>query len=320
MEKRTKRWLAAAASLVLLGLTMVIAVMATYQWDFSKLSTEQYETRTFEIGEEFDSISIRTTVADITFAVSEDGGCKVVCDESKKTGYSVAVQGGTLTISEVDQRNWYDHIGIFMSTPAVTVYLPDAAYDTLTIRERTGDVEIPKDFRFESMDVLTTTGDVRNHASAAGIMSIETNTGDIHVENVFADTLALSASTGSIRVSGVDCKGDVRITVSTGKTGITDTRCENLMSVGSTGKISLKNVIASETFSIETSTGHVRLDGCDAADIFIGTDTGDVTGTLLSEKVFLAETGTGSLDVPQSITGGRCRITTDTGDIKLAIQ
>ena len=81
----------------------------------------------------------------------------------------------------------------------------------------------------------------------------------------------------------------------------------------------MQNVIAAETFSIERSTGNVTFDGCDAAEIWVETDTGDVTGTFLSEKCFLAKTDTGTVAVPKSTAGGKCEVTTDTGDIKLNV-
>lgn len=59
---------------------------------------------------------------------------------------------------------------------------------------------------------------------------------------------------------------------------------------------------------------------CDAETICVNTDTGSVTGTLLTDKVFIIETDTGSVDVPKSITGGRCEITTDTGNIRITIE
>ena len=70
---------------------------------------------------------------------------------------------------------------------------------------------------------------------------------------------------------------------------------------------------------MERSTGDVRMEGCDAAEIFILTDTGDVAGSLLSDKVFVVETDTGDVDVPRSAAGGRCEITTDTGDIRITV-
>ena len=71
---------------------------------------------------------------------------------------------------------------------------------------------------------------------------------------------------------------------------------------------------------MEVKSQHVVLDGCDAAEIFVKTDTGDVTGTLLSEKVFVTTTDTGKVEVPRSVSGGRCEITTDTGDIRISIR
>ena len=99
-------------------------------------------------------------------------------------------------------------------------------------------------------------------------------------------------------------------------TGVT---CKTLTSTGSTGKIALKNVIATDNFYVERSTGDVRLENCDAGEIRIKTSTGDVTGTLRSEKVFLAKTSTGKVRVPDTITGGRCEITTSTGDIDIQL-
>jgi len=77
--------------------------------------------------------------------------------------------------------------------------------------------------------------------------------------------------------------------------------------------------VAEQLLSIERSTGDVQFDGCDAGEIYVETDTGAVKGTLLSEKVFIVESDTGSIRVPKSVTGGKCEITTDTGDIKIDI-
>ena len=63
----------------------------------------------------------------------------------------------------------------------------------------------------------------------------------------------------------------------------------------------------------------MTFEGSDAAEIFVQTSTGDVEGSLLSSKVFIANTDTGKVDVPKSITGGRCEITTDTGDIRISV-
>ena len=71
--------------------------------------------------------------------------------------------------------------------------------------------------------------------------------------------------------------------------------------------------------SVTRSTGDVRFEGSDAAAIFVETNTGDVTGTLLSDKIFLPQSNTGEIEVPQTVSGGRCQIITSTGDIRLKI-
>ncbi|MBR6498752.1 MAG: DUF4097 family beta strand repeat protein, partial [Clostridia bacterium] len=81
----------------------------------------------------------------------------------------------------------------------------------------------------------------------------------------------------------------------------------------------LKDVIASGAMNIQRSTGDVTFEKCDAAELTIKTDTGDVTGSLLSEKVFIAKSDTGSVKVPETTSGGKCKVTTDTGKIKLVI-
>ena len=59
---------------------------------------------------------------------------------------------------------------------------------------------------------------------------------------------------------------------------------------------------------------------CDAGELHVKTDTGDVTGSLLSDKIFFAESDVGSVDVPKTTTGGVCEIQTNTGNIAITID
>ena len=297
MSRETKIWLITATSLVIVGLIIFTAVMFVYNWDFTKLSTEKFETNTYNISQEFSNISINTDTSDVFFAVSDDGTCKVVCYELVKIKHFAEVKDGTLNVSTTDNRKWYEHIGLSFHSSKITVYLPKTEYASLFIKESTGDIEIPKDFKFGSTDISLDTGNVGFSASVEELIKIQTSTGDIGVKNISAGTIDLSVSTGTVTVSNVVCK--------------------KLLSSGSTGDIFLKNVNATEKFSIERSTGDVRLKGSDATEIFVKTSTGDVIGSLLTEKVFVTETSTGSINVPKTTQGGKCEIITSTGDIKI---
>ena len=83
MSKSAKIWLLAAASLVLFGTVIFLGVMTMLNWNFSKLSTDSYETNTYEINESFSGISVNTNTADIRFLPSDDEKCSVVCYEKK---------------------------------------------------------------------------------------------------------------------------------------------------------------------------------------------------------------------------------------------
>lgn len=320
MSKRGKIWLIIAASLVVVGLVLFVVVMSAYDWDFTKLSTQQYETNTFSIDQDFNNISINTDTADILFSVSNDHTRKVECYEPENLTHLVDVRNDTLFINVEDQRNWHEYIGINFSTPKITLFLPAAEYDSLVIKESTGDIQIPKDFHFIQADIAVSTGDVNCFASATERFEMKTDTGDIHLEDVSTGTLDLSTSTGDVTALGVTCQENVEIHVSTGKTTLTDVSCKNVISGGSTGDLSLKNVVAAEKFSITRSTGDVKFEKSDAAEIFVKTDTGNVKGSLLSNKVFIAQTDTGRVEIPKTVTGGKCEITTDTGNIKINIS
>ena len=320
MSKLAKIWLIVATSLLLIGCLIFGGVMTVLKWDFSKLSTNRYETKKYEIGEKFSSISIKVDTADVKILPSDGADCSVECYEQKNIKYSVEVKDNVLTVEVVDSRRWYEYIGINFSSTKVTVYLPRGEYDKLSVRSDTGDTEISKDFSFEIIDIAASTGNVKNFASASGDVTVKTSTGDILVENTSAKSIDLSVSTGDIALSDVNCSGDVSIRVSTGRARLTNLKCHNLISGGNTGDIVLKSVIASGEISIKRSTGDVKFEASDAASIFVETDTGDVKGSLLSEKIFIVNTDTGKTDVPESTTGGRCKITTDTGDIKITIN
>ena len=87
-----------------------------------------------------------------------------------------------------------------------------------------------------------------------------------------------------------------------------------------TGNILLDNIIATGKLATETETGNVNFEACDASEVFIKTDTGNVKGNLLTDKVFITNTDTGNVDVPKTVSGGKCEVVTDTGNIKITIN
>ena len=186
-----------------------------------------------------------------------------------------------LKIGCMDNRAWYEHLTFFTKPLSMTVYLPADHYETLKIHNSTGDIRVPASFSFSGIDLQVSTGDIVCDASAEKIVQLKTSTGNVRLSDVRAQQFSLSVSTGNIR---------------------------------------LKNTVAADLLDIHSSTGDVRLDNCDAGQIKVKTSTGDVTGTLQSEKIFVTKSSTGSIRVPQTVSGGKCEIITSTGDIEISIS
>lgn len=294
-----KGWIALAAGLLVAGLVLFAAGMTALGWDFSKLGTGKLVTNTHGVSQGFEDIILVTDTADVTFLPAADGKCTVVCREWEKEQHKVFVEDGSLTIRLEDKRAWYEHIGIRFGSPGITVYLPEGQYGTLNIKTDTGRVEMPADFVFENATVSLDTGHIRWDGAVLQEASFRTDTGDVRLQGIWPERLTVK--------------------VSTGNTILQDIACGSLAALGDTGDISLENVTARELLQVVRDTGDVRLTRCDGGEISIKTDTGDVIGSLLSEKVFSVHSDTGRVNVPKSVAGGPCEITTDTGDIKITI-
>ena len=132
--------------------------------------------------------------------------------------------------------------------------------------------------------------------------------------------ISVAVTTGKVSITGLTCTEDVNISATTGNVSLADITCRNLTAGGSTGNLTMKNVLAAGAFSIKHTTGDVHFDGCDAAEISVHATTGNVEGTLRTEKVFTADTTTGKVSVPASSSGGKCDIRTTTGNIHLQVQ
>ena len=320
MQNHTKIWLLIAVIAIIAGSLIFLGVMTKLDWNFEKLSTVKYVTNTHTLTEEFNSIFIDTETADIEILRAVDEECKVVCHEEEKIKHSVEIIDGELKVSVTDTRKWYEHISFNFGTQKITVYLPDSVYGSLKIQENTGDVTLANELKFNSADLSLTTGKVNCLSDVAEELKIKTNTGDVTVKDISVGALNLTLTTGSVTVNNVTVNNDISVNLSTGKTKLIDVSCKNLTSEGSTGDAYLKNVIAEEKINIKRSTGNIKLEDSDARELYLKASTGDIKGTLLTEKQFIADTDTGIKDVPNSTSGGRCEIETDTGNIVFSIK
>ena len=322
MKKSVKISILIASILSVVGLVVCTVGLFLMNFDFSKLNTMPTQTNTHVVTEEFCSISIQTNTADVVFVFSEEEECRVVCQEPEGVTHSVSVEEGllegTLVIKVQDTRKWYDHLGISFGEIKVTVYLPYSQFiGDLSIKTNTGDVEIPDFFTVRSVDIVTDTGDVSvGNVNVAGNVSIETETGDISLDSLLTfGALRVKTNTGDVDCIGGFAKS-IDAKTNTGTMDFQYVETEGaFFASANTGNILLRATEVGSKLTGVTNTGDVTFDRSDAASISVTTDTGDVTGSLLSEKIFFANSKTGKIQTPKGMSGGECEITTDTGDI-----
>ncbi len=323
MKKSKIIMIVVAIILIVSGGIIGAIALATKDFDLSEesmVNTMHFVTNTYNMDEAFSDITIEGAEADIRFLTSEDDSCKVVCNEAEEVYHSVEVKNDTLTIERIDTRKWYGNVGINMGRMEILVYLPQTEYEALYVKSVSGAIDIPKDFGFKEAELRSTSGDVNFTASVQNELSIETVSGNLYVGDISPKSLKLHSTSGDAKISSVNVEAELTAETVSGNFELTNIGCRNITAESTSGEMGLVNVNVSEDIHIESVSGDVTLMECDADSLWLKTSSGDVSGTLLTEKIFITDTSSGDIDVPNSASGGKCEITTVSGNIEFTIQ
>ena len=274
---------------------------------------------TWTLKDNFSDIEIKSKTGSIKIYRSSDRSSKVVWSGSKNTKLSVGTKFGTLSIREKYKLPWFLRPVSLNDSSEIQIWLPRESYDNLSVNTDTGSVVIPAGFSFDKAEIDTDTGPVDFRAGIRKDLKIDSDTGRITVNGIRPANMRLNSDTGELTVTNVKASKDIRLETDTGRITVTDVSCQKMDVNSDTGSLSLANVIAADNMDLESDTGSIKLDRCDAGSIKIETDTGSIQGTLLSDKVFSARSGTGNVSVPGSTSGGSCTIKSDTGSINIEI-
>lgn len=280
---KNKFWAITAGVLIACGVCFALLGMALVGFDFDKISADGKKAQnTHIVKEEFDSIHIDTSTADVFFEVSEGDEVKVVLDEAEKRYHTVEVDAtGTLQIREVSKRKWYDFFNMFggFGKKKIVVYLPEKKAEGVARKLENAE---PAKFVLQNLTIDISTGDVHinDMAILGNELKVDGSTGKIIMNNVTAPKMDLDCSTGDITLQAVEVQGEMRIDASTGDVSVLDS---------------------------------------DAGSVKIDVSTGDITCRFLSGKNVKASTSTGKVRLAEGKTesGGECILNTSTGDIKV---
>ncbi len=296
MKKSTKILLLVAASLVVVGCIVggvAFALGGRFEGDDPRTVTHHAEGS-------FDKVAVYIDTPELTVCASADGTAYAVCDESAHVTYELSIADGVLALREQDLRRWYHYIGVNVGYHNVTLYLPADTYASISIKTSSGEISCT-DMRLDFGDasLSASSGDIKFSSPVSGNLTAVTSSGDIEIANVTPHTLTVTASSGEIEIDHVH---SAELSVHT-----------------SSGEVELRDVVADEQLSVKTSSGEINLDRCDSDEMVLSASSGNIRATLLTPKLFDADSDSGRINCPSPEVGGKCTVRTSSGDIRLSV-
>lgn len=334
---RKIKFLIVGCSLLVLGLVTSVVTLAVNQFDVGELADDLI-SKTYDIEGDFNKIECDLDITDLSIYLSNDGVNRAVCLEKENITFDIKVEDQKLKIVEDNQSKWWEFS--YYSHTDIMLFLTKETYESLSIDTDTGDIDVSDAFTFENVNINGSTGEVifggkveekltiNLSTGEASLFKVQTKdleikitTGKISIlESLISNNANLSYSTGNVYIKDSEVNGDFTVIGKTGDIFVENMNSKNVNIKLSTGECELIDFIASGDMKVESSTGSIKLDGCDAANLEIKTSTGNINGTLLTSKIFNAVSDTGKVSVPETYSGGICKLTSDTGNISISYK
>ncbi len=322
--------------LILIGI--ILSVMALI---FGGFGNEKTKVVTLTAGEEFTKISIETGMSDVVIEKSDTNETYAMCDESKKIKYELKIENGTLFLSEIDNRKWYDYIGIHFGDRKTTLFLKADSYESLNIKTLSGSIDFDEEISFKDANVNAMSGSVKIESAAIDNLKASAMSGSVDIHRISAKSIEAEATSGGVYLTDLQIEDGISVTASSGGINIERAIVKSITASASSGNINLFDITASsalnlsavsgnikitdassyEKAEIKTSSGNISFSGFDSQDIYIEASSGNVTGALLTGKLFDVRTTSGTSSYPDHfIEGGSCKIKTTSGNVKIEIE
>ena len=337
MSRTIKIALIAAGFLMAAGLIITFISVASTGFDTQEISDGDYVERTFKLEDDFESIYVDATSEDISF-YETDGQSYVVSFQRDDIDVKVGISNNTLKV-ETEMTNWFS-MGINFQNPTIKIYLNKTAFaGDLTIKSSSGNVDVPSTLQFSNAFLKSTSGDIAMSAQVSNRVQTDASSGNIVIYGLKAKAFEGDTSSGNITLTSCSFDNDSKITCSSGDITVKDSEFGSLLTETTSGDQRMNGVNVSGSLSCESSSGEMDLVGSyagsfignatsgditfdrfDSRKINIETSSGEVEGTLLSDKLFNVRTNSGDIDVPSPRGEDECNITTTSGDVEIKVK
>ena len=254
MQTWERKMMRIGALLLIIGAVLCVGAFAVNGFSFDGLENVSYEGVTYMPEGAFDRVDVSAVDAEIHIQPSQDGICRVVCDETERWHYAVEVQDGALAVRS--DANWGTGIHINVKSPQLTIELPEKAYAELKLHSVSGDVDVV--------------------GLCIGALTIDATSGEIGLEKLTLGSLDVESVSGDIELTDSVATGDVSIRTTSGEVELESADAANfsITSVSGDVKGSLRS---GKTFDVRTVSGDVKLPQSTSGGAFsASTTSGDV--------------------------------------------
>lgn len=294
MSKTIKNLVIFALGLIAFGLTFIGVSYAL------NIKHNKPDSTGCNLVEPFANVLIDVNAENVSILPTTDEHGYVRYEKTDKITYSIQIRNGALHIAVQDNRSWFDYIGIYATPQKIELYLPQIAYESLSVTTLSGNIVCEEGLSFATAKLHSTSG-------------------KIDFRSTTSNNLTANSTSGSITIANFD-NAQVKAESTSGRIICENGRAEFVTIHSTSGHVSLSNVLAEKSIQIETTSGGILLDRCDGESLILKSTSGAIRGTLLSEKNFQAKSNSGSIHVPASNTSaGMCKISTTSGSIHIEI-
>lgn len=321
-------WVIFASVLVILGLTLAVAAVAMPSFEFdSFITNSDYTVKNTDFdSSDVKSIKLATVYTDIK--IVEGVGDKIIVDyyESDTEYFDIEVSDdGTLNINYVDDRKWYQRIGIFIfdRAPALTVTVPEGLsveYDIISV---SGDISAEALFGDGNISIVSTSGNITVSSAGADEIFIKTTSGDISVNNIDSKVSSIESTSGDISVNHISTD-ELSVKTTSGEISLDKADVRGLCTLKSTSGELEMGTVSVGTIDAKTVSGNISAEKLTLTGGEFKSTSGDVDILLAKDDrgySVVSKTTSGSVRLPDRNDGEfRINVKTVSGNINFEIK
>lgn len=322
MKKHIRILIITSVISIFIGTSMLLgALLALRSGAENAVAGLQFNEKSHTITDSFTKINIRTINSSIELLPSPDGVCRIVCSDNEKLYHQISVtespSGSQLNINQVSNWKWYEMLyDLFQQDNlSLRLYLPESEYALLHAHSSSGDITIAPDFRFETVNTYTASGNTKMAALYAKHLTVSSVSGDLILRNLeAAEDAFLESISGFTQVENLKAV-NVTTHASSGRTVLENVASDTLHTTTVSGDIHVLGGNFRDTAYFEASSGNVEIVDSEVSEQTIQTVSGNVTIQNASGKSLNAGSSNGNISIENALYSGNLLCRTTSGAI-----